>query len=118
MNKHLDQHIGNLVVLMAVVSYFQLFRLMAIPYSIRILSQIVVIVIMILLIIIRIIYHPEVKIKMNFAVPVLLLFFGAIPSYFIAKSYQNQDFIAYLLLLAESSGFTSFIFLPIYIKYG
>lgn len=93
MNKRLDQYIGNFVVLLAVVSYFQLFRLMAIPYSIRILSQIVVIALMILLIIIRIIYHPEIKTKMNFAVPVLLLFFGAIPSCFIAKSYQNQDFI-------------------------
>jgi hypothetical protein len=93
MNRRLDQYIGNFVVLLAVVSYFQLLRFNAIPFSIRIGSQLVVVALIIVLIIFRIIYHPEVKIRMNFATPVLLMILGSIPSYFIAKSYQNQDFI-------------------------
>jgi hypothetical protein len=93
MNKILDKYVGNLVVIMAVVSYFDLFKFVFIPFSFQVYSQILTLGLMILLIILRIIYLPPNRVKMNFSIPILLLLIGSIPSMFIAQVYHNQSFI-------------------------
>lgn len=94
--KNLDRHIGNLVVLLALVSYFEVFKFSVIPENMRFLSQVVVIGIMVVLLILRLIYQPEKVIRMHFFLPVLLLLLGALPSYIIANTYHNQSYIVSL----------------------
>ena len=93
MLKNLDRFIGNTVTLFAVVAYFELFKFVMIPSSIRILLQVAACGLMILLIILKLIYQPENMIRMNFSTPILILIIGVIPSYFIAQSYHNQSFL-------------------------
>ncbi len=93
MLKNLDRYIGNTVTFFAVAAYFELFKFIMIPSSIRTLSQVAACGIMILLIVLRLIYQPEKMIKMNFAGPVLILILAAIPSYFIAQSFHNQSLL-------------------------
>ncbi len=93
MLKNLDRYIGNSVTFFAVAAYFELFKFIVIPYSIRMMSQVIACGLMLMLIILRLIYQPERLAKMNFAGPVLILILGAIPSYFIAQSFHNQSFL-------------------------
>src|SRR4030042_4370132 len=94
MNKFLSRFFNDFVVFLAFVLYFEFFKLMIVPYTFRILSQVFVCALMAVLIIIRIIYNPERrKITRNFAGPLLLLIIGAIPSYFVANAYHNQSLL-------------------------
>lgn len=96
-NKSIITYIHNFVVILIVVSYFELFKLSAIPSPIRMLSQILATGIMILLIIISIIYLPRPAVKMNFSTPILILLIASIPSIFIATIYHHQSFVGSLL---------------------
>lgn len=93
MLKNLDRYIGNSVTFFAVAAYFELFKFIMIPYSIRVMSQVVVCGLMLLLIILRLIYQPEKLVKMNFAIPIFILIISALPSYFVAQSSHNQSFL-------------------------
>ncbi|MBN2522564.1 MAG: hypothetical protein JXB24_04785 [Bacteroidales bacterium] len=97
MNRSIITYIHNSVVILIVVSYFELFKLAAIPSPIRLLSQILATGIMILLIIISIIYLPRPEIKMNFSTPILILLIASIPSIFIATIYHHQVIIGSIL---------------------
>jgi len=93
MNKIIERNIGRIVALLAIVSYFELFKLTAFPYIIRQFSQVIVMAMMFILIIIKIIYSQERPVKMNFAVPIILLMIGALPSYFVAAAYHGQNLL-------------------------
>jgi hypothetical protein len=92
MNRILDKYISNIVVFLVVLSYFHFFSFTMMPYSIRILLQIAILGIMVVFLLLRIIYKPEKGIRMNFAIPLLLMIIGALPCYFIAYAYHGQSF--------------------------
>jgi len=93
MEKTFDKYIVQFVIIFSFIAYFQLFKFVYIPNSIRILSQVAVGGIIILMILFKIIYFPEKIEKMNFAGPILIMLLGSIPSYFVAYFYHNQNFI-------------------------
>lgn len=93
MAKEYNKIIGNSVVFLTVISYFGLFQLTVIPNIIRQTMPLFAVGLMLLLILLKVIYHPENKLKMNFWKPVLLLIIGVIPSFFIARSYHDQNFM-------------------------
>lgn len=94
MLKNLDRFVVHMIVVFVLVAYFQLFKFIMIPYSIRIASQILACGLMLALIILRIAYQTDYSVKMNFAAPIIILIISAIPSYFVAMSSHNQSFLA------------------------
>jgi hypothetical protein len=87
------QFISNLVLVLVIFSYFDLFQFIIIPYQIRLASSMVMSLVLVLMILLKIIYQPGHVYKMNFVSPILLLILGSFPSYFIAKYYHSQDFL-------------------------
>jgi len=93
MLKNFDRFIGNSVTLFVIIAYFQLFKFIVIPHSIRVIAEITAMGLMLILILLRLIYQPKSLIRMNFAGPILVLILSAIPSYFIAQSFHDQSFL-------------------------
>ncbi len=93
MNRPLDKHLSNIVVLLAIIGYFDLFAFSAIPSSIRQIFKIGVAALLFILIVVHIIYKPGNKVKMNFALPILLMIIASLPSYITASAFHNQSFM-------------------------
>lgn len=97
MLKNVDKLIGKAITLLAVVAYFQFFKFIAIPYSFRIMSQIIVGGLLLALIIIRTIYQSPEDTKLNFKGPIIVMIISTIPSYLVALSHHNQPLLSSIL---------------------
>ena len=91
MLQKVDRFIGVAVFVFVLIAYFQLFKFNFVPFSLRVMLQVVAVGLMLFLIIIRFVYEPEKKVSMNFSGLILILIIGAIPSYFVANSFHNQS---------------------------
>lgn len=97
MLKNFDKFVGKAVTLFVVIAYFQFFKLVVIPYSFRIIAQMIAGGLMLALIILGSIYQSERDIKLNFKVAITVLIISSFPSFFVALSYHNQSLSGSLL---------------------
>jgi len=83
-----------LILLVVIVSYFELFKISAIPNTVRYFSQVLSSALILIFILLGIIYLPAHREKMHFSAPILILIIGAIPSIFMARYFHHQPIIA------------------------